>query len=117
MGRASRKELSAGCRVQPLGSSAAPHKGPFVSRGVGGMRGLLPESWGKAAGEDVISVLTLVLSTDSTTELTFPSLVLLLDMSGGAGPGDRPGQGLTVRIGVTFVLGAWMWGLPWGLSW
>ena len=40
MGGASPEELSASCRVQPLGSSAAPHKGPFVSRGVRWREGL-----------------------------------------------------------------------------
>ena len=65
----------------------------------------------------MVSLLTLVFSADSTTEVIFPSLVLLLDVSGGGGPGGRPRQGLAVRVGVAFVLGAWMWGLSWWLSW
>ena len=114
MGGASPEELSASCRVQPLGSSAAPHKGPFVSRGVRGRGGCSWSPGGRLRGEEVVSLLTLVLGTNSATELTFPSLVLLLDMSGGAGPGDRPGQGLAVRIGVTLCWVSGCGGFPGG---
>ena len=89
------------------GQLRSPAQGPLCQQS--GVEGAAPAVLGGGRGEKRWS--SLVFSTDST------SLVLLLDVSGGGGPGGRPRQGLAARAGVAFVLGAWMWGLPWWLSW